>query len=117
MIKYSCLMMIVLYSAMSYAAEPPPATTFVRIKYAPEELVAYSPPHTPIPDKERLLTLLAAKKKGALYSSIDSSSDVADKMKTFCDDHPLDAQKIAPAVTNKLSKSTSCLERKPDESV
>ncbi len=105
--------MLGLCNAISYGAQPP--TPAKRIQYAPEELVAYSPPHTPIPEKEKLLARLSNFKKKNLSASVDSSDDVAILMKDFCDKNPKYAQQIASSVVNKLSKSTSALESTPDE--
>lgn len=106
-------MMIGLCSAMSYSAQPP--TPSKRIQYGPAELVAYSPPHTLIPEKEKLLARLPADTKKKLSASVDSSDEIAIKMKEFCDKNPKYAQQIASSVVTKLSKSTSALESTPDE--
>lgn len=106
-------MIIVLCNAMSYGAQPP--TNASRIKYTPEELVAYSPPHTPVPEKEKILARLPADAKKKLSASVDSSDEIAIKMKIFCDKNPKYAQQIASSVVSKFSKSTSALESTPDE--
>lgn len=92
---------------VSYAAQPP--TPSKRIQYGPAELVAYSPPHTFVPEKEKLLARLPNETKNKLSVSVDSSDEIAIKMKEFCDKNPKYAQQIASSVVSKLSKSTSAL--------
>ena len=106
--KYCLMICVGACVASSYCAQPP-----IQIKYTTEDLVAYSPPGTPIPDKKGLEVILAAKKSG-LSSSIDSSNEIANAMQSFCTQYPMDARIIAPKVKKQHSKSSSTV-KTPDE--